>query len=59
MTIGEVAETRARLLGETLVRLALATVIAPGALRSPEDLAAYVRTLTTALLTASVEPVPR
>lgn len=59
MTIGEVAEARARLLGETLVRLALATVIAPGALRSPDDLAAYIRALTTALLTTSVEPVPR
>jgi hypothetical protein len=50
MTIGELGEQRTRLIAETLVRLALATVIAPGALRAPDDLASYVRALTTALL---------
>jgi AcrR family transcriptional regulator len=49
-TVGEVAPDRAHLTAETLCRLALATIIAPGELRDPEVMAGYVRSLVTALL---------
>ena len=54
-TVGEVAADRAHLTAETLCRLALATIIAPGELRDPEVMAAYVRSLVSALLA----PVPK
>lgn len=54
-TIDNVPLATAHLTAETLCRLALATIIAPGELRDPDALAVYVRSLVTALLAPTGE----
>jgi AcrR family transcriptional regulator len=54
--VGDVTPDRAHLVAETLCRLALATIIAPGELRDPEVMADYVRSLVSALLAGAPNP---
>ena len=57
--IGDVESAQAHLVGETLCRIALATIIAPGEMADPDVLAVYIRTLTGAILQPAGVPTSK